>query len=281
MPSDNEEERPPVTTMRTARQRVRQPSPERDDAPVSGPPDDEPDFGGKTATRTRTRTRPPAEEPKSNGKSRTRATVPDTDDQPQTIRGGWTEAQQIMDSTANFAQALKPTSEMQFIQFLGDTPYANYKRHWIEKRAGSGQLIRRPYICLETVGKECPLCDIGERPQAVSSFNVALIGDDGQMLLKSFDVGAKLFKVLQGWNNDRKVGPLSKNIYSVTKTGSGNNSQTNVTPIIRSRFKEDFDIDLPTPDAIKKIGLYDPSILQVPRWSELDEIAQEIADDEG
>ena len=91
----------------------------------------------------------------------------DEDDKPR-IRGGYTDAQRQMESTSNWAQSFKPDENLQFIKFLEDQPYANFKRHWIERpRRPQGRNVRA-YTCLATFpGKTCPLCKIGEKPQAV------------------------------------------------------------------------------------------------------------------
>lgn len=275
MPTNDESERPPVTTMRSARQRVRTtPAPERDDAPVSGPPDDEPEEAVAEAPKTRTRTRVAAA---TNGNTKPPA---DDDDNDLDIRGGWTEAQQIMDSTASFAQVFKPTAELQFIKFLQDSPYANYKRHWLQRPSNSGQVVNRPFLCLDKHEKGCPLCDIGEKQQAVSAFNVVLLGDEDQVLLKTFDVGVRIYNQLKVFNADRRIGPLTKQVYSVQKSGTGNNATTSVVPIIEHRLEEDYGIKPPTPEQLKKAGLYDRSYIQTPTHHELREIALEIAGEE-
>ena len=55
------------------------------------------------------------------------------------IRGGWTEGQKQMDSTSSFAQTLKLEEKSVVIKFLDDTPYANFRRHWVERSHQGGQ----------------------------------------------------------------------------------------------------------------------------------------------
>lgn len=193
------------------------------------------------------------------------------------IRGGWTEGQKTMDSASDYAQVLKLESNIQIIKFIDDQPYANYRRHWVDRMTTKGPQ-KRAYTCLETVGKTCPLCSIGDRPQAVSAFNVALIGDDGQVMLKTWDVGARLFNVLKAYANDPKIGPLSRGYFAVSKTGAKQNTQVNVIPVRESALSEDYEITPPTPAEVKAAGKYDSSIIQIPKKSDLEEIAQEISD---
>lgn len=197
-----------------------------------------------------------------------------------TIHGGWTAGQKVMDSSSDYAQILKLEGNIQVIKFLEDQPYANYRRHWVDRMTQKGP-SKRAYVCLETVGKACPLCSIGDRPQAVSAFNVALLGDDGQVLLKTWDVGARLFNVLKAYSNDPKVGPLSKGYFAVNKTGQRQNVQYNVIPVRETTLAEEYDITPPSAAALAGAGRYDASILQIPKRSELEEIAQELSDYDG
>ena len=75
-------------------------------------------------------------------------------------------ARQVIDSTSSFAQAFKLTEQIQVIKFLEDDSYANYTRHWIERMTPTGR-ANRSYNCLDNWGKPCPLCEVGDKPQAV------------------------------------------------------------------------------------------------------------------
>lgn len=205
----------------------------------------------------------------------------DDDDAPSftaaPIAGGWTAGQKTMDAGSPFAKSLKLDSNVQVIKFLEDAPYANYSRHWVDRMTPQGPKTRA-YACLTTLGRECPLCKIGDRPTPVSSFNVVLVGDNGECLLKSFDVGVKLFQVLKAFANDPKIAPLTKGYFAVSKSGSKQQSQTNVIPIGRRALDEDYGIQEPSEEELAAAGKYDASIIQVPKKSELEEIALEIAD---
>ena len=126
------------------------------------------------------------------------------------IHGGWTDGQKQMDSASPFAQALKLEEKGQVIKFLDDTPYANFRRHWVDRTNPGAPPTRRAYVCPQTVNKDCPLCDLGDRAQAVSAFNVVVLGDDDQILHKTWDCGARLFQVLKAYANDPKIGPLTE-----------------------------------------------------------------------
>lgn len=197
------------------------------------------------------------------------------------VLGGWSQGQREQDATSSYAQALKPDSQMQYIKFLDNAPYANFRRHWVE-RTGENGTYKRPYVCLQTVGKNCPLCGIGEKPQAVSAFNVALIGDEGQIDLKSWDVGGKLFATLKGYNDDPRMGPLTKGYFAVnkTKTGRGGGTSVNASPVSRSAAADDYGLQVPTDEQLAALPRYDADIIDLPRASDLQEIADEMANDD-
>jgi hypothetical protein len=198
------------------------------------------------------------------------------------IRGGWTDAQKQMDSTSSFAQTLKLEEKSTFLKFLDDLPYANFRRHWIERSTKEGKTLRA-YTCLKTVDKDCPLCDGGDRASAVAAFNVALIGDDGQLLLKSWDCGPRLFNVLKGYANDPKIGPLSRGYFMVSKTGKRGTTQHNVSPVRASSLEEDYDITPPSQEDIEALGKnkYGPEIIEIPTVKTLREVAAELDDYDG
>ena len=120
---------------------------------------------------------------------------------------------------------------------------------------------------------------MGDRAQSVSAFNVALIGDDGQLLLKSFDVGPRLKAMLKGYANDPKIGPLTKGFFMGSKSGSRGSSQQNVNPVSRTTLIEDYDMDVPSKEEFDKLRPYTPAIIQIPTTKDLRELAEEIADD--
>jgi len=194
------------------------------------------------------------------------------------LRGGYTAAQQIMDSTSDFAQTLKLEEKAVFIKFLEDVPYVSFRRHWIERSSKDGKSLRA-WTCLKSVNKECPLCEIGDRPQAVAAYNVALLGDEGQVLLKSWDLGPRLFNVIKGYNNDPKIGPLTRGFFMVSKTGKKGTVQHNVSVVSKTALEEDYDMEVPDQAALDRLERYGPDVVTIPKTKELEEIASELDDD--
>jgi hypothetical protein len=195
------------------------------------------------------------------------------------VRRGWSAGEKVIDSTSSFAQNFKPNEDDVVIKFLEDEPYAAYSRHWVERVVpGSGKQMRT-YICLESLGDKCPLCDVlGDRPQAITAFNIAVVGDNGDVTLKSWDVGVKIFRTLDRFRKDQKFGPLTKSYYVVKKTGKGLNSETTMLPIKASNLLEDYGLNPVGPDELADLSLYDESIVEIPKRSELQAIADEQSD---
>ena len=185
-----------------------------------------------------------------------------------------------MASTSSYAQTLKLEEKAQVIKFLEDTPYANFRRHWVERTTKDGKSIRA-YGCPKTVGKECPLCEAGDRPQAVSAFNIVIVGDDDNLVLKSWDVGPRLFAVLKGYANDPKIGPLTKGFFIASRTGKRGTTQHNVAPVSRTALEEDYDITPPSKDDLEKMAKdkYTPAIVEIAKAKDLRELAEEMNDE--
>ena len=194
------------------------------------------------------------------------------------LRGGWSGSQQVMDSTSSFAQAFIPQEKADVIKFLDDQPYAAYRRHWIRRMTAAGE-SNRSYTCLLSIDKDCPLCEAGDKAQAVSAFNVALIGDDGVPTLKSWDVGPKIFNILKGYANDPKIAPLTRGYFLVSKTGKKGSVNHNISSVKASALEEDYDITPPDKDTLDRLGRYDKDIIDLPSVKTLKEIAAEFADE--
>ena len=210
-------------------------------------------------------------------KAKSKRATPD-DNGETALRGGWTEGQKQMDSTSSFAQTLKLEEKSVIMAFLDDVPYVNFRRHWIERSTKEGKTTRA-YSCPESINKPCPLCEIGDRPQAVAAFNVAVIGDDGQLLVRSWDCGPRLFNVLKAYANDPKISPLTKGFFVASKTGKKGTVQHNVSPVSRTALREDYDMEPPSKEDLAALKKYTPDIIEMPKASTLRELAEELADE--
>jgi hypothetical protein len=218
----------------------------------------------------------------SKAASATKKAAPSHSTNGDQIRAGWTAAQETADSTSSYAQNLKLQSNVQIIKFLQPSPYASFRRHWID-RVGVG---KRAYTCLQSFGKECPLCNIGDKASSVTAFNVAVVGDDGEPMLKSWDTGVKIMNVIKGFASDPKVGPLDKAslYFGVSKSTSGQRQQvqTNLFPIRSRDLEEDYGIKPLSAERLESLAakVYDAEIIPVSTRHELDEIAAEMIDED-
>lgn len=212
------------------------------------------------------------------------------DDRPRARRGqrdggrgkpafkrGWGEGRKVLDANSSFAQTFKPGPDTQIVKFLEDEPYASYGRHWVERRTREGT-SNRPYTCLESIDKECPLCEINERVQPISAFNVAVVDDDGDVALKSWDAGPQIFRELEKYANDPKFSPLSKGYFAVFKP-TGKNTKVSINPIPSDRsLEEDYDSTAPHPDDLDDLKLYTENDVEIPSVRDVREVAEEIYD---
>lgn len=194
------------------------------------------------------------------------------------IRRGWSAGEQVIDMNSSYAKSFRPGKTTEIIKFLENEPYASYARHWVD-RYSNGKKQTRTYTCLESIGEACPLCEVlAEKPQSVSSFNVAVIGDDGIPVLRSWDVGVKIFKTLKAYNEDPKVGPLTSGYFAVIKTGEKQQAQTNITPVRTSLLADSYGIH-PVSDAdLAALGKHDDSIVEVLSKGKLQALADELGE---
>lgn len=191
-----------------------------------------------------------------------------------TIKRGWGAAQKVQEATSAFAQRFKVLEEPQIIKFLEDEPYASFRTHWVDGRAG-----QKSFVCLADHQDGCPLCDAGNRPSTKFAFNIALLGDEGDLSVKSFEVGVRLIDQLKNFHTDPRQGPLSKNYWAVSKTGKGSQTQT-ILQMVRERDLAEWSMVAYT-DAdmgVLKRNSYTPEIISIPKRSDLLEIAAEISD---
>ena len=201
---------------------------------------------------------------------------PDMDD--GVIRSGWGASQETIDSTSQYAQAFRPTKDTQIVKILEATPYASFRRHWID-RVGIG---KRAYVCFQSIGKECPLCNIGDKPGAVTAFNLAVIADDGVAQNKTWDCGVKLSQQLKTYHTDPKIGPLDKRtLYfavSMSEASQRQQKTTMVNPVRERDLLEDWGTPPLDDGQLAKLleKCYTADIVTMNTRHELEEVAAEM-----
>jgi hypothetical protein len=192
----------------------------------------------------------------------------------RSIKRGWGAADRVQEAASPYAQRFKVLEETQVIKFLEDEPYASFRTHWIDGRQG-----QKSFVCLHDDPNGCPLCDSGNRPSTKFAFNIALLANGEEPVVKSFEVGVRLIDQLKNFHLDPRQGPLSKNYWAVSKTGKGAQTQT-ILQMVRERDLEEWNLTAFTEDMMKVLmnNAYDPSIIQIPTRSELLEVATELLD---
>lgn len=203
----------------------------------------------------------------------------DDDDTPapavRTIKRGWGAVDSIVSADSPFAQRLKVGDDPVIVKFLEDEPYAVFRQHWIER---PGQ---KSFTCIADLSpKGCPLCDAGNRPSSRFNFNVALIAEGADPQIKSYEVGARVIDQLKNFSIDPRQGPLVKHYWAISKSGKGARASTN-HQVIKERDLEEYGIEMLDDAALKRLRAqaYDASIIQVPNYKDLMDIAKEDLDD--
>jgi hypothetical protein len=192
------------------------------------------------------------------------------------IKRGWGNAEQARSANSPFAERLKFAEEPVLIKFLEDEPYTSYHQHWIDRKQG-----QRSFTCIADINpKGCPLCDAGDRPSLRTAFNVALL-IDGEWLVKSYEVGPRVFDSLKNFHQDRRMGPLSRHYWAVSKSGKGGTSQTNHQMVKADDLEDMWDADPISDAAMAKLKekVYDESIVRIPNYNTLKQlVAEEFGD---
>lgn len=202
-------------------------------------------------------------------KPRPEITMDDEDEAParKVVRGGWNAIDQVKTGATDYAVRLKLSEETQIIKFIGDAPYASYGQHWLER---SGQ---KSFICL---GEDCPLCKAGDRPAKRSAFNVALLAEGEEPVLRSLEVGPRVIDQLKNFHNSDRTGPLDKHYWAISRTGKGATSST-LLQMVKAADLEEWGISALTAEELAefKETAYTSDIIKVPSKRDLMQIASE------
>lgn len=226
--------------------------------------DDEQEFPAQKETATTVAAKPKSSAEEGSAEEATR----------KVIKRGWGAAERVQKASSPYAQRFKVTEDTQVIKFLDDEPYASFRTHWIDGRQG-----QKSFVCLHDDPNGCPLCDAGSRPSTKFAFNIAVLNNEEELIVQSFEVGVRLIDQLKNFHLDPRQGPLSKNYWAVSKTGKGPQTQT-ILQMVRERDLEEWNLNPFSEDdmAVLKNNSYGPDIIQIPTRTELLEIATELLD---
>ena len=154
------------------------------------------------------------------------------------ISQGWKEAKKNRpkgDWTNDFIF----TEDPRIVKFLTAEPWT-YGQHWVQREGKKGFPCR---------GKGCPLCKVGIKVSQKYVFSVVDLGEDGaEPTVVNLQVGVKLADQLEAFNDDPKVGPLTKFYWAMSRAGKGLKTTYTVLPVKDRDLEEDWEFDL---DAIE------------------------------
>jgi hypothetical protein len=204
---------------------------------------------------------------------------------PPGLHTGLAGAEAVTKSGGGGVVRLTPTKEPELFKALEDAPFVSFRQHWIPQGGGQGD---RPFTCLE---KDCPLCDSGDRSGKVFVFNILhLSTDDGEPTNKILQLGVKAYESFKAAATPRgKDKPLfNKDYWTITRSGKGNKSQTNFTPLKERDLEEDWEEifelftieELPDIIAEAEEDLFDYSIIEVKTAKQLRDIARHLSEDD-
>lgn len=205
----------------------------------------------------------------------------DEDDRPDrsaVAKRGWSGQKALQQETSDFAPEFKLDDEPALVIFLEEEPVVSYNQHWIERQG------KRSFTC---IGKDCPLCKIGDKPRTYTVFNIAVLVDpeDGPldepvvMLLRA---GSRLTDTLSGAHVGRS-GPLHEGYWQLYKTGKKQKTQYHCIRVKERDVEEDWEIDPLTDDdwdALVDSAYPESEAVQIQSKSTLREIADEVVGDD-
>lgn len=191
------------------------------------------------------------------------------------IRRGWGNVDSTKQADSPYAQRLKIEDKPVVVKFLEDEPYTSFRMHWVERQG------QKSFTCISDMHPQgCPLCDAGHRPSARFAFNVALLSEDGETVIRSYEVGPRVIDSLKNFHQDPRQGPLSKHYWAISRSGKGPTSQTNHQMIRERDLEEEWNIEPLTEARLEslKSEAYDDSIVPIPNRKTLVTIAAEDMD---
>ena len=188
------------------------------------------------------------------------------------VRSGWAAVDSMKQDDANYAVRLKTVSDPVIIKFLEDEPYASFRQHWVNR---TGQ---KSVICRDGMDDNgCPLCDAGNRPRPLFSFNVLLMERGEEPALRSYEAGTRVIAVLRNLNEDDRQGPLPKHYWAVSRSGTGPQTQYNHMLIKERDLKEEWHVDPLSTETLDQAAAkaYDADILRISTHAEMISIVNE------
>jgi hypothetical protein len=190
-----------------------------------------------------------------------------------TVQAGWGAAEAYLKPKtveSKFATDFKFSEQATLVRFLEDEPFMVYEQHWIDRTEG-----RRSFVCL---GAECPLCTIADdKPRAKFAFNVLVLSDE-EPNVQVLTAVPTLARLLKAANDDARRGPLSKHYWTISRLGTGRDTQYALERVRAADLAEEWELDAEKIDSIASKAIrYDSSAVYISPREELLTVARSIA----
>lgn len=193
------------------------------------------------------------------------------------IRPGWSADSKPAStrSASNVARFKVPDDgEEILIKFLDDCPFAPIFQHWI---LVEGQ--RRAFTCL---GKECPLCDRGDKPKSSDWFNVVELGETPE--LKVWYATSDPAAAIRERAESKRTSPINREglYFAVSKRKASNGFNTYSIDVVKEEeLEKDWGVKSLSAEAIKQFqdNAYDGSLVKIHTKAELSELARKHLED--
>ena len=184
------------------------------------------------------------------------------------IQKGWKEINKHQPK-GDWTNDVRIGEDPVIVKFLDDEPFG-YNQHWVQREG------KKSFPCL---GAGCPLCKVGVRVSQKIVYPVVNFGDDGSAPeVQNLTIGIQFARILDGYNEDNKVGPLTRLFWAISKTGKGLKTQYSALPVKERDLEEDWRFDIDEVDdflANAEAPAPEKAVTR-PKKSELQEIASEI-----
>ena len=219
------------------------------------------------------------EEPrKPTASRRGRDEEPDDDDDEDTAawkpKRGWGAYAENKAEGSDYANELKLGETPQVVVFLENEPLVSFRQHWIERKG------KRSFICM---GKDCPLCAIGDRARTINYFNLVLLSAEGDPVNMIVVAGVQLSDQLHTHSVSERTGPLVKGYWAISRSGTTQRTNYGLDRVKERDLVEDWGITPLTAaehKALVKKAYTPETALKRPTKRELSDIVAEIVGDE-
>jgi hypothetical protein len=187
------------------------------------------------------------------------------------ISSGWAAAKAGSVVKGDYPVEFKASEEAQLVKFIDNDesiPFATYRQHWLNKEG------QRSFTCL---GARCPLCrelaDKAELKRAFTVVNLSAVPFQRQIIVAS----NRFFDIIAAAESG-KQGPLKKNYWSITRTGSKQSTNYFMQSVKPADLQEEWQLDpAVVENELKAFAPYDTTAIRIASFETLQQIVKEIS----